>query len=150
MSETFFTDDFVQSFSFFIIIQVQSSKTTRFLRLCLDASISALFFSGWFMGASSKYKQHSSLKLPVFWQHLLHPLIQTILRQQDQCAVYKHRIVSDIGWMSWSCEAKSLSVDTIIYSFPPTSLPPSLSTYLPPSPHPSLSTSLPLHSTLSL
>ena len=34
--------------------------------LCLGASLSALFFSGWFMGASSKYKQHSLQKSPVF------------------------------------------------------------------------------------
>ena len=40
-----------------LIIRVQDLKSPV-LDLCLGASLSALFFSGWFMGASPKYKKH--------------------------------------------------------------------------------------------
>ena len=55
MSETFVANCFVQNFSFSSIPYNHSGSGL----FCLGANLSALFFSGWFMGASSKYKLHS-------------------------------------------------------------------------------------------
>ena len=66
MSETFLTNDFLPNFAFSSIpltINVQGSKKLRVLLICLA------FFSSFFMGASSKYKQQS---------------------RRDQCPVYNY------------------------------------------------------------
>ena len=76
MSETFLTNDFLPTFAFSSIpmtINVQGSKKLRVLLIRLA------FFPSLFMGASSKYKQRS---------------------RRDQCAVYDHRVISDISWLS--------------------------------------------------
>ena len=107
MSETFLINDLLPNFAFSSIpmtINVQGSKKRRVPLICLD------FFSFLFMGASSKYEQRS---------------------RRDQCAVYNRWVISDISWLSWSCQEKSFSGHKIDLSLPPPFLP--LSIRLPPS-----------------
>ena len=54
------------------------------LAYCLD------FLSGWFMGASSKYTQHSLLTLSVFSQHLLHSRKRAVIVFQPTESILTH------------------------------------------------------------